>query len=563
VSDIDFARFPSSVLEDETSADNALRLQTYLQHMASKARHDVKVFLELVMRSEETQEPITCAPHQQVALDFIQDHKRGVLMMSRGASKSFLIATYLLWQMGRDPSYRAAIVSAKEDQAEVVLKFVREAIENNPMVQLVFPRLVRSPNQFDPWHKTQLTIARPSGTKTPTLSAYGAIGAIRGKRLKAVFCDDIVDEKNVNTEELRKQLVDWVDRAVQQTLDPHDSQMFVVGTPLHPEDIFHVAQGRGWATLKMDALGDIEVQDDRDRGNRYSDAEFWDHPLLRLSVPPKLRLTTYPDGENLFPLRWGSEIEAKKKGKVGFVEKQRRDLNPWVFQTEFMIRAQDYSTAMCRPEWLAACQKLARERGIHKMRGANSAICVPNGNLRFLGVDLAIKTGEHHDLTAFFGYEVHPSGHREILDIEYGRWDLATKIAKVREKWVACRYDLILIEDNAAQALFVEMENLVDIALPVKGATTGRNKAHPEEGLPGLFNEIHRCAWLIPSEPDGSIDRAVEAACSGAANYVPDKHTKDVMMAWWLAYQCARLWGIPIGSQVQKEGNWAADIMER
>src|SRR6201999_3314390 len=108
----------------------------------------------------------------------------------------------------------------------------------------------------------------------------------------------------------------------------------------------------------------------------------------------------------------------------------------------------------------------ARERGVFDL-------CVrkaPNGNLRFLGVDLAIKVGEHHDLTAMFGFEVLPTGHRQILCIEYGRWDLATKISKVSQLQDAFRFDLVLVEDNAAQALFVEQTLRENVAMPVKGS---------------------------------------------------------------------------------------------
>lgn len=547
-------------LLQEDDAEKVRLLTRYLLAKAAEARQDPGAFLEFCMRSEETNSPIKLAPHQAVLLDFMNSHKRGVIMMSRGASKTFCLATYIIWCMGHDPSYRAAIVSSTQEQALKVLKLIRESIETNPMVQLVFPRLIRSPNKFDSWSSERITIMRPPGTKDPTLVAYGAFGAIRGSRLKAVFIDDILSEENVATDDSRKKIIQWVDASVLQTLDTKgDTKAFLIGTPLHPQDILHEAKGRGWASIKMDIRGDIVVDDDKDPGVRLNGAEFYDHPLLKLSVAPKLRLNCFSEEENLFPARWGSEVEAKREGRVGYIAGKRANLNPWVFQTEHMLLAQDYSTAMCRPEWIEECKRQARIRGIHKL-----VVGAPhNGNLRFMGVDLAIKVGEHHDLTAFFAFEVLPSGHRQILDIDFGRYDLATKLDMVKKKHEAFGFDLILIEDNAAQHLFVEMASTMDMGLPVKGATTGANKAHPEIGLPGMFNEIYRGAWLIPNEEDGTMDPRVESWCLGAVNYVPDKHTKDVTMAGWLAYQCCRKWGIGTSPPDNSGANGLASFMER
>src|ERR1019366_6839413 len=74
--------------------------------------------------------------------------------------------------------------------------------------------------------------------------------------------------------------------------------------------------------------------------------------------------------------------------------------------------------------------------------------------------------------------------------------------------------------------------------------TTGRDKAHPEVGLPGLFDEIYRGAWIIPCGMGGDddVDPRVGSACTAAVNYGPDKHTKDAMMAWFLPWQCGWRW---------------------
>jgi len=542
-----------------------------LLFLASKARHDVKAFFEFVMVEERTRQRMRLASHQEVVLDFLTAHQRGVLMMPRGHSKTFLIATYLLWLIGNDASFRGAIVSETEQQAKKVLALVKDYIQEPELsggrLHLVFPHLRQTQRKHEPWTQTDITIDRPAGTRDPTLIARGYQGAILGSRLKAVFVDDILSQENVMTEEGRRKVIEWVDGSLMGTLDKRgDPKAFLSGTAWHPQDLLHKATERGWATLKMDIVGNVQVYPDEDPLSCPGfGPEGWDHPGIRPGAKvPNNRLVKHdPDPREerlLWPGQFGLAIDDVAGQKRALAKLQRENL-PHVFQQMYMMVAHDYSSALCKPEWIAACMKLAREKGVHRLVDRYS-----DGGLVFTGVDLGIEVGEHNDDTSFFTFLVLDTGHRVILDIDFGKYDGATKVQKVVEKAERFNSCLVMVESNGGQKMLTEWALDKNVSLPVRAVQTTARKAHVEDGIPGLFLEIYNGAWLIPNEMDADghivVDPRVQRWCDESINYVPDKHTGDVIMSSYLAHQGARSWGITTGSQAA-EGGGLGDFLSR
>jgi hypothetical protein len=556
----------------------AARIARHLVYMAAKARSDPKVFFEFVMVTDDAfKRRVKISAHQRVLLDFIRDHHRGVVMMSRGHSKTFCLVSMLLWMIGNDPNFRGAVVGAKEAQSEKVVKAVREAIGDprngqpgNPRLLMVFPHLRRSPNKFDPWTMTSITVAREAGTRDPTLIAVGLNGIIRGARLKCVFVDDVLTDENVGTHEQREKVVEWVDGAVLQTLDrTGDTKAYLVGTALHPQDLLHKAQERGWASLKMDVAGNVQVEDDKDPWCRVDGGDFWDHPELRAGyvVPSKNRLVSHdPDPRDeklLWPERFGRDPNGNELPPDRALALLQESMLPHKFQQEYMMVAHDYATAMCRPEWITRCKLAARQPPFGGGPIEQLAPGYQGQGLVFVGVDLAYALEDHNDDTAYVTVLVHDSGHRQILDIEYGKFDSALKVQKVREKVELFSASLVVIEGNSAQRTVAEWSLNENAGLPVVALDTGREKADVHLGIQGLFLEIYNGAWIIPNDEHGVMDRRVQRFVDACINYVPDKHTDDVLMAAWLAHKGMRRWGVTTGSQAVQGSSGLDDFMLR
>lgn len=543
------------------------KVMAMIELAAKQAREAPAPFFNFVMRDEKGQR-VQIAPHQDIALDFIMKHQRSVNIWPIGHSKTYLTAALTLWLLGREPMTRGAIISATQEQAAKPLGMVSDYLINSHELRVVFPHLRPSTNKRDPWTQTAITVDRPRGIRDASLRAIGLDGAILGSRLDWIIIDDILSRENTATQDQRKKLIEWVDTSVFSRIEPGpDARVVVMNTPWHPEDLVHVLEQRGWACMRMSALGDIVVQDDRDlireareNGRVY---ETWDHDGVRWRDKRKkheltdpLRLVAHdPDPLNIKPL-WPERFPPAE------LERRRRRTVAPEWNRNYLCIARSDDEAMCKQEYIEACKVAARKAGVfglvHEWK---------QGHLVFTGVDLAIKEGEHHDLTAFFTFAVLPSGHRQILDIETGRFQGPIIVKKIIDK--VKRYgSVVIVENNGAQDYLRQFVLKEDASIPIRAHTTTSRKAHPEYGVASVFVEMANGAWLVPNTTHGDMHPEVEKFCNYCLNYVPEKHTADVLMAQYFARELAREWGVLSGGDLADEmgkagGSLAASLMVR
>ncbi len=90
--------------------------------------------------------------------------------------------------------------------------------------------------------------------------------------------------------------------------------------------------------------------------------------------------------------------------------------------------------------------------------------------------------------------------------------------------------------------------------LPLKPHCTGRSKAHPEHGVPGVFMDMFNGAWLIPNDAQGNVHPFVERWINECLYYSPAKHTGDVLMSSYFAREQAREFGALSGPMPPNNG---------
>lgn len=503
----------------------------------AEARKDITKFFTYVMREATTREPITLLPHQDVGLAFIMHHDRSVNMWPVSHTKTFCTVAITLFLMGNDPTLRGAIVSATQEQAAKVLSVVSDYILHSDELHRVFPNLRKSTRFGDPWTQTKITIQRPPGIPDASLFAVGIDGGLPGSRLNWVVVDDILNRENTATKEGRDKVYTWFDSTVLSRLDPVGARVICTQTAWHPDDLVHRLERLGWPTLRMDVLGGIEVQDDAQW--MEEGREPWFHDELRPATPyayeVKYRLKSHdPDEHNDTPL-W------PEKFSKDYIDKTLRKRHlPSEFNRAYMNLCRDDGTSMCKTEYIDQCKKRARDL---KIFGMVSKYDGPNAT--FTGLDLAVSPGEENDDTAFFTVEIRPDGTRVILDIEIGQWDGPTIIKKLFAKCAAYN-SIIRVENNGAQDYIRQFALQTDRSLPIKAHTTGRAKAHPEHGVPGIFLEFSNGAWAIPNNKHGECHPQVQKFVDACLYYSPSRHTDDVLMAAYFAREQAKEWGLLI-----------------
>lgn len=592
-------------LEDQGPTSDDRRLLRAVLGRAETARRDPARFFEFALREEKTQARITAAAHQRVLFSFVQAFPRCVIRMPAGSSKTFCMAGLTLWLLGLDPTERGAIISASEMQAAKPFSMVQDYLEDEhhayPELHLTFPALRPSPRQKDKWTETRLVVDRPPGIRDASLAAVGLDGALQGARLSWILVDDVLSEENTATPAARQKVNRLFFSKVLSRKDIERSRIVVTNTPWHPADLTYALEKAGWPTLTMSIEGDITItnadewdtdelrSDPRSRNPRNEglrlaahDSEDYGAPLCRKAASGEtIRATEHEieqcrrgERSDLFFYDIDGEVPLWPEKFPQEAIEELRDVTyanePQTYNQLYRCLCRDDASAKCKVEWIERCKDQALSFGhhsfVHEYRGSNFTVT---------GVDLAIGEDEKHDYTAFFTFEIIPQivvttdkgprtirNARKILDVEFGRYAGRTIVDKLIDK-VRRYQSFVRVETNAAQDFIRQWVLDVDIAIPVKAHTTGKNKTQRIIGVEGLFIELESGAWLIPCDPvTRAVPEAVRRWIDECLYYQPPPaHTGDLLMASWLGRAQARALGAFEGER--GNGSVAAGIAAR
>jgi hypothetical protein len=165
-----------------------------------------------------------------------------VIMAFRGVGKSWITATFALWNLFRDPDHKIEVVSAGGDLANDISKFVLQLIREMPMLQhLEPPRDASSSKGF------KVKGAKPS--KDPSFKSAGITGQITGTRADLIIGDDIEIPKNSFTHHLRSKLKESTKEfAAILKPEPH-ARIIYLGTPQVEESLYTELPRRGYTVL--------------------------------------------------------------------------------------------------------------------------------------------------------------------------------------------------------------------------------------------------------------------------------------------------------------------------
>ncbi len=448
------------------------------------ARKDINTFCEVVLKDEKTGQAVEQAPIHEQWHQLCDTHDQLVIWSHIESGKtSQLSIARPLWLIGRNPALRIAIISNTHDQASKIVRTIARYIEKSDELHRVFPGLRKG----DPWMPSStLFVDRPTSmAKDPSIQAFGVHGNITGSRVDVIILDDVLDFENIRTPRLRQELWDWYHNAVGGRL-VEGGKIISIGVAQHPDDIQHRFARHGWANVRFPVIDDA--------GNY-----------------------TWPD-------RWSPER----------VEAKRASTPPLEFARQLLCIARDEETALCKREWIDRCLDLGTR---HKM--STSLKELPEGCVSYTGVDLAVQQHSAADLTSFFTILVDEHGNRRVLNIESGKLsgpEIVRRLIDVQRRFKS----IVIVENNAAQDYIRQFSKHYAAELPVKGLVTGRNKAHPEFGIQGIFSELADGRWTVPCK-GGYRHPEVDAWIADMMNYDPREHVGDRLMACWMAREGARL----------------------
>jgi hypothetical protein len=473
----------TDVTFDVGSPDHQLLAGDTEAALIEGSRQDPNTFLEYVLQDEETGRHIIQAPLHEEWQNLMTRHDRLVIWSATESGKSQQTSIgRVLWELGRNPNLRIAIVSNTYEQAGKIVRSISKYIEQSEELHAAFPDL----KPDEPWTGTQLFVKRKVRSKDPSVQAFGVHGNILGARIDVLILDDVLDYENCRTPALRADLWDWYHATLAGRLTSR-ARVWVIGTAFSPEDMLH----------------------------RFAVNPIW-HAIRCPILDPSTSVSRWP--ERWPPVR---------------IEKRRQELGPLEFARQMLCMARDDSQSRFRRDWIDTC--LIRGHG-HTL--VDRLDVVPSGYRVVAGVDLAVKRTAAADMSCIFTLGVHPNGSREVLMIEAGRWsgpDIVSRIVDNHRRY----HSIVYVEDNAAQDFIIQFAREAS-AVPVKPFNTGRNKMSPEFGVESLAAEMAGGKWIIPCRLDGTMHPEVAAWVQEMLYYDPAGHTGDRLMASWIAREGAR-----------------------
>ncbi len=176
-----------------------------------------------------------------------------------------------------------------------------------------------------------------------------------------------------------------------------------------------------------------------------------------------------------------------------------------------------------------------------------------SGWMKFSGVDLSSQTRPGNAIVTI---AIEPSTHRRYpVDIRFGAWrsnETASEIAAVNE---AYRPNVIMVENNAYQDSLLDWctanKGQNDFWMKLEPYTTGKQKADPLLGLPGLQVEFKHKSWVIPYDEYETHNPACPCGwCRWDREFRthPIGATSDLVMATWFARAAAEMFGYPLNT---------------
>jgi len=461
------------------------------------SRKDSATFASYILRDEETGKRVKLAPVHERWHAAMQQHDRLVITSHIEAGKTAQVSVAKpIHQLGKDPNRRILVVSNTGDQARKVIRTIGQYIKKSPDVRAVFPSLRPTTDLNLPWSSQSLTVERSIISKDPSVQAVGIGGAVMGARVDDLILDDVLDFENTRTMHQMDQVFAW---------------------------------------LRSTALGRLTS-----RSNVWALTNAWHprDPMQRLvkelgyhhEITPVMDAAT---GALSWPERW----------PAGRISKARVDLGPLEFGRQLMCQVRDDEQARFHQAWLDKC--LDRGRGfatVHSIEPGD----LPPGYAVFTGVDLAVQQHSSADMTVFFTILLWPTGERQVLWVEAGRWSGPEIVKKVDEH--GQRYGgLIVVENNAAQDYILQFSRLMTRS-SVRAFTTGKNKVNPAFGVESLAAEMESARWIIPNaRTSRRLNVEVGAWLNEMLYYNPKEHTGDRLMSSWFAREGARAFERSLG----------------
>ena len=489
-------------MEKDQSQDLKTAADLINQEIASR---DADAFCEYVIKDNDGKKIIQAQIHREMNEHVDECRKRGLLRCGilapwgHGKTEQIIISRALQF-LGENPNNRIQIVTNTDSNSISRVDSISRYIQDDADFQKVFPSVV--PGTKEDWSKHKLIVKRDSKSKDGSVEAWGITTSGTGSRSDFLLVDDPVDLRNAITNPaMRKQVKDAFYNVWSSRLEPNGFVVYIA-TRWHEDDLTgELLKNKKYSFLVMKVSEDFScIECESPFKGKYK-IPLWDKWSKEALISKAAEI-----GNRAFDR--GYRQRALSDEDRTFPSYQK------VFKTG--VRWQD----IVRPEWPRV------------------------GGMDPFGQQVVI-----------FTLAIGPHGMRYPIDVKRGKWGPTRSINELINAYRQHRHQLICVENNAAQEAIIQWAlEKGERSMPIVPFTTGKQKADPAMGLPGMEVEFCNDSWVCAM---GS-EHAPDCECGFCVWYKelqnhPIGIDSDTVMASWFAREAARGLSIPQKSEEESE----------
>lgn len=454
------------------------------------ARKNDNAFIEYVFKDEKGRKVIQGRIHEEIQWHINECEERGIkncgILAPWGHGKTEQIIAKTLKKIGENVNIRTQIICNTDDNATARVQSAKKYIEDDEDYHKVFPHVRPTKNE---WGKHKIVVHRDSKAKDGTLESWGIASAGTGSRADLQIFDDPVDLNNAILNPAKRQHVKdafynvWASRLVA------DGFRIYIATVWHEDDLTHeLLASKEWKFLVMKVSEDFKT--------------------IRCKSPFK--------GEYEIPV-WELWNEKRLKEQIRTIGV--RAFNRGYRQEALSDEDRTFPSSDKIFNWDLSVSDVVQSH-FPRILG-----CDPFGQAVVISV-----------------WALAQSGRRILVEKRRGKWAPERTIAELLDAYEVHQPSIMVVENNAAQEAIIGWFKAVSQVIPpVMPFVTGKQKADPELGLPGMEIEFANDMWLVPCKGVDPLDseHPINVFKKELRSH-PIGEAADTVMAAWFAREGAR-----------------------
>jgi phage terminase large subunit-like protein len=189
--------------------------------------------------------------------NFIQDGRTSLSSPSEPRQKLVLIprghfkttistVAYPIWRIAHDPNTRILISNATSENAQKMLRHIKEKFMNCELLQWLFPEIIPLDINKTKWSDQEILLPREGSFKESSIETIGVGGKVTSRHFNLIIKDDLVEQEAAESPTVMRRVIDW-HKYCDSLLDrPGEDEDLIIGTRWSFSDLYeHVLESEG------------------------------------------------------------------------------------------------------------------------------------------------------------------------------------------------------------------------------------------------------------------------------------------------------------------------------